>query len=308
MTLDVGALTSIDMNLLIVFQCLFEELHVTRAASRMGISQPALSHALKRLRHTLGDELFVKRPKGMVSTERARELAPLIKDILERIDQAVLKGATWDLASAKRTFRIQSTDLVESLLLPGLIPLLQSEAKATSLAFTTARFLLPKEELENGNSDLAIAGFFGELPSGFYRLKVFTDTLQCAVRIKHPRLGQKSKITMVDFVREDHVMITPGGELSGRLDQVLGKSQVTRRILVGMSTFMASGGVLAETDCVLVGPSRMFSRFSSSIGLKTFSLPVDMPLIQIVQIWHERNHLDPHHRWLREKIRQILGG
>lgn len=303
---DLRELSRIDLNLLVVFHALYENRHVTRAASHLRISQPALSHSLKRLRDTLDDDVFVKTPKGMVPTNRANTLAPIIKNLLERIDQTVLKGKTWNLSSEKRIFRIQSTDLIEHLLLPKLIEALQVEATATSVAFTTARFSLPKEDLETGVLDLAIAGFFGDLPAGFFRQKVFSDVFQVAVRSKHPRLGKKTKLSIEDLKSENHLIIAPGGELSGHIDRVLSKMGSSRRIIAGLSTFMGSGSILAETDCVLFGPSIMFRSFSNQLNLKAFTSPIDLPHLQIIQVWHDRNHHDSHHKWLREEVYRVL--
>lgn len=299
-------LAGLDLNLLITFQVLYEFRHVTKAAEQLNISQPALSHALKRLRRSLSDDLFVKTPKGMVPTDRAKSLAPFIQDILDRIEQNIIQGRVWDLATARKTFQIQSTDLIESLLVPSLIDSIHKEAPETSVAFTTARFSLPKDELESGASDLAIAGFFEDLPPGFYRQKVFSDTLQGAVRKGHPRITKGSKISIGDFCEESHLMIAPGGELSGKIDLVLAKQKKSRHVVVGLSTFMGSGSILQGTDSILVGPSRMIQKYSKELGLHVFDLPVEIPAIQIVQVWHERNHRDPHHRWLREQIRSIL--
>ena len=303
---NIQDLSRIDLNLLVVFHVMSETLHVTRAADRLGLSQPALSHSLKKLRDTWGDPLFVKTPKGMIPTERAQALAPAVEDLLTRIDRTILLGRAWDLTSAERTFRIQSTDFLERMLLPQLIPSMEREAPATSISFTTARFSLPKEELESGRTDLAVAGFFGELPPGFYRQKVFQDEFCGAVRAKHPRLGKKTKVSLEEFCRERHMIIAPGGELSGQIDRELTKAKLSRRVAVGLSSFMSSGGILAETDNILVGPSKLFQ--CSGSPLRTFALPIPLRPIQFVQVWHERNHQDPHHQWLRGRVRDILGG
>ncbi len=304
--MDVRKLSRVDLNLLVTFHVLFENRHVTRAADQLGISQPALSHSLKRLRETLADPLFVKTPKGMIPTERAQKLAPIIASWLSDIDQTLLSAKDWSLSTAKRTFRIQSTDLIERLLLPSLITALEKDAQKTSVAFTTSQFSLPKEELESGTTDLAIAGFFDELPPGFYRQRVFSDVFQGAVRANHPRFRKKARISVEDLCAENHLIIAPGGSLSGQLDREFEKLGHSRRIVAGLSTFMSAGSILAETDAVLIGPSKMFQSFASSLNLKTFRLPIPLRPLQVVQVWHERNHKDAHHRWLRDQVKQIL--
>jgi DNA-binding transcriptional LysR family regulator len=305
MTTDLRRLAALDLNLLVSFQALAEERHVTRAARRLGGSQPALSQALKRLRETLDDELFVKTPKGMVPTERARALIPHVAEILAQVEGSLLPAGAWNLATSKRSFRIQSTDLIDCLILPELLPVLQAEAPQTSLSLTTARFALPREELEDGRCDLAIAGFFGELPPGFYRQKLLSDGFVVAISAKHPRLRSKTKLSLDEFCQERHLIVAPGGELSGGVDRLLAKQGRSRTLVAGLSTFAGAAMVLARSECLLVGPSVMFRDHA---GLKTFPLPVEIPTIQIVQVWHERCHRDPHHRWLREQLRRLLGG
>jgi len=295
-----------DLNLLVVFAAIDEHRQITKAARAIGLSQSALSHALNRLRDQLGDPLFVKSSQGMVPTPRAEALAAPVKDLIHSLQENVLGTGTFRPATLNRTFRVYSTDLIESLLVPKLLGVLETEAPKTRAAFKTARFALPKEEMELGTCDLAIAGFFGDLPEGFYQQKLFTDEFLCVVRGGHPRLGSKSRVTLDDYCNERHVLIAPGGELSAKVDELLKRQGRERFVVAGISSFMVSGWIASQSDAIVSGPSRVIGQIAETFSLRTFKCPLELPKITIVQAWHERNHTDPAHRWFREHVKALL--
>lgn len=300
-------IAAFDLNLLVAFAAIDEHRHITRAADAIGLSQSALSHALNRLRTLLGDPLFVKSSRGMVPTPRAEKLSAPVREMVAALEEKVLGTSSFQAAAMDRTFRVESTDFIESLLVPKLLGLFESEAPRARVAFKTARFALPKEELELGKCDLAIAGFFGELPEGFYQQKLFSDGFLCAVRKGHPRLVGKAKVSLDDYCRERHVLIAPGGQLSARVDEMLRRQKRGRFIVAGLSSFMVSGWIAAQGDAIVSGPSRVMHQIAATFDLHLFKSPLEIPRITIVQAWHERNHQDPGHRWFREHVRGILG-
>lgn len=302
--LNMHSINEVDLNLLSVFRAMNEERHVTRAAKSLGITQPALSHALNRLRETLGDPLFVKSSQGMVATPRAEALARPIAEALALLERELFGAVDFSPQTLKRTFRVRTTDLVESCLLPGLLRQLEAEAPEVKVVTTALNFELPKESLESGQCDLAIAGFFGELPGGFYQQKLFVDPFLCAVRKKHPRLGKKKSVSLGNYCDERHILIAPGGELRGTVDRVLGSKK--RTLVAGLSNFMVSGWVLAESDAVLTAPSRTIALIAKAFPLHTFEPPLRLTPISVVQVWHQRNHEDAAHRWFRDQIRKNL--
>jgi DNA-binding transcriptional LysR family regulator len=168
-----ATLARIDLNLLTVFRAVDEARHVTRAARLLGVSQPALSQALRRMREAFGDPIFVKTSRGMVLTPLAESIAVPIREALGRIERDVLERGPFRAAELARTFRIRSTDFLESLLVPPLLEVLETAASNVRLAFLPVGIALPKEELELGACDLAIAGFFGDLPDGYYQRRRF---------------------------------------------------------------------------------------------------------------------------------------
>ena len=302
----IGKIKSFDLNLLAVFAAIDQHRHITKAAKVLGITQPALSHALGRLRLQLDDQLFVKSSHGMVPTPRAVKLAGPIRMMLESFDREVLGSETFEPVKMRRTFRIAVTDFVESLIFPRLLGTLEKEAPATQILSQTTPFVFPREALEQGKTDIAISGFYGELPDGFYQQKLFSDEFVCAVRKDHPRLGKRQSISTDDFCEERHFLVAPGGELRAKVDDVLQRKKKTRFIAAGINNFLSAAWILPESDAILTGPSRYINQLAKAASLHVLPSPIEMPGITVVQVWHERNNQDPGHRWIREHIKAIL--
>jgi DNA-binding transcriptional LysR family regulator len=299
-------LARLDLNLLTVFRALDEMRNVTRAARALGVSQPAVSHALGRLRSALGDPMFVRTPKGMVLTPRAEALAPAIREMLARVESEVLDGGVFQPTTLVRTFRIRTTDFIEALLAPALLERLGLAAPKSSLSFVSTELRLPKEALASGACDLAIAGAYREVPDGFYQQRLFVDRFGGAVRAGHPRLGGRRRVTLEAYCRESHVLIAPGGELHGVIDRALGRMGRERRVVLGASGFLAGAFVAARTNSVITAPSRLLALVAEAVPLRRFDPPVPLADVKVVQVWHARNHQDPAHRWFRDCVSEAL--
>lgn len=301
----IGQLAAVDLNLLVVFRVLDETRHVTEAAKRLGITQPALSHALNRLRALFDDRLFVRTPTGMAPTPRAQSLAVPVRDVLRAVGEKVLKAEQFKPEKLERVFRIRTTDWLEALLAPELVTRFE-KAPGVQVALQPAGFSFPQGELESGFCDLGIAGFFGKMPSGFFQQKLFVDDFLCVVRSDHPLLRGSRSLSLEAYCRQSHILIAPGGELTGRVDLELKRQKRARRVAVGVSGFMSSLWAVKGSNCVMTAPGRLLTSFAEQVGLKVFSPPLKVPPTTIVQVWHERNHQDPAHRWLRESVYEAL--
>ncbi|MCX6119045.1 MAG: LysR family transcriptional regulator [Proteobacteria bacterium] len=295
-----------DLNLLAVFAAIDEYRHITKAAKVLRMTQPALSHALARLRILMDDDLFVKSSKGMVPTPRASQLSQPVRSILSQFERDILGVEDFVPEKMQKVFRIHTTDLIDSLLLPALLKIFEKQAPKSRIISLSSPFALPREELEMGKSDLAVAGFFGNLPHGFYQQKLFSDVFVSAVRKDHPRLCKKKELSLSDFCEERHLLVSPGGELHSQVDEILAKKKLNRAVVAGLNAFMSSAWVLPETDCILTAPSRLVEQMAKVFPLKIMTPPMRIPEITIVQVWHDRNHHDAGHRWFREHIRSIL--
>lgn len=278
--------------------------HVTNAAKELRLSQPALSHQLNRLREVFKDELFVKTPSGMVPTALALELAPSIQKVFEELENNVFSTRRFDPKTLKRTFRIRTTDFLEHLLADKLARALEREAPQAQLSFTALQFALPRQELESSAIDLAIAGYFEDIPSGFYHQLLFKEFFRCCVARKHPRIRRQPSLE--DYLFERHILIAPGGTLESTLDASLKKNRASRFVSVGTSSYLSSGWLVSQTDAILTAPSRLIESFEKFLEVKGYELPVKRDPVHIIQVWHERQNSDVVHKWFRQLVFESL--
>lgn len=293
-------LRSKDLNLLNVFGALWDEKNLSKAAKRLALSQPAMSHALARLRREFDDELFVRSGKGMTPTPRAIALKDDLKAILLQMQKLYESSAAMDPARFEGRVTIATTDYLEHLLLPNFLPLLKTKAPGLTLVVRATSGTLNKTELEHGTLDMAIAGFFGPLPEGFHSKEILSETYLSIIRKGHPLVDDQ--LTLKDFLKLDHVLVSPQGDLDGALDQALAKKGLKRRVVVGVSNFHTPGAIIAKTDCIATLPSRMARDHAELYGLHTFEPPLSVPGFKLKLVWHERTERDPMLVWVRSQI------
>jgi DNA-binding transcriptional LysR family regulator len=295
-----GELTGIDLNLVLALDALLAERHVTRAASRLGITQPAASHALSRLRALLGDPLLVRGPRGAMSpTPRAAQLAPQVRKVLVELAGA-LRGTTFDPATARRTFRICTTDYVELVLLPRLTERIARLAPGIDLwvhSFTD----WGNAELAAGALDAVISPPRGaSRPAGSYEKLLFDESFTCIVRADHPLA--RSRMTLARYCAASHLLVSPRGTPGSLVDDALAAMGKTRRVALAVPHFLVVPHIVAGTDLVATLASRLAAPFARTLGIVATPPPVAIPKFQLALAWHERNHHDPQQRWFRDQI------
>jgi len=288
-----------DLELLRLFDHLHREGNLTRAARKVGLSQPATSRALGRLREVFGDPLFVRTPRGMLPTPRAERLAPEIRDLLSRAS-ALVRPPELDPATLERTFVIGSVDFLEADLIPRLARLLAEEAPGVSI---TSRPLGSdaSEALASGRLDLAI-GVRPTLPTDAMTTHLFDDGFVCAVRGDHPTV--KRSLSLARFAQLSHVLISPRGEPGSPVDTALAAQGLTRRIAVRTHTFLSAPLIVAQTDLVLTGPRRVLVPMAERHGLRLFTPPVELRAFAVHAAWHPRVQEDPAHQWFRGLVKR----
>jgi DNA-binding transcriptional LysR family regulator len=288
------------LDLLRVFHALHTEQHVTRAARSVGLSQPALSRALGRLRACFDDPLFVRTPRGMLPTPRAEQLAPAIDDVLGRA-RALGHPVASSPRALQRNFVLGSVDFAESVLLPRLLELCAQEAPGVSI---TSRPLGPDaaDALAAGRLDLTI-GVRAALPVGTTIKHLFDDDFVCVVREGHPKV--KRSLSLATFAALDHVLIAPRGEPGSPVDTALAAQGLTRRVAVRTHTFLAAPLIVAQTDLVLTGPERVLVPMAKHHGLRLLPPPVELRGFAVYQAWHPRMQHDPAHVWLRGLLERV---
>ncbi len=293
-------LAGVDLNLVVALDALLVERHVTRAAARLGLTQSAASHALARLRDLLDDPLLVRGPGGaMVATPLASRLAPQVRKLLGEL-AGMLRGDAFDPASARHAFHIGAGDYAEAVLLPQLAQRLGRLAPGIDLwIHTFADWGDP--ELATGVIDLVIAPPRGKArAAGTYEKVLFDESFTCLLRAGHPYA--KGKLTLARYCELSHLFVSPRGTPGGTVDDALAVAGRSRRVAIAVPHFLAVPGIVAATDLVATLPRRIVDRHVDRRRIARLAPPVEIPRFQIAIAWHERNHADDRHRWLREQV------
>ncbi|CAH0646691.1 PCP degradation transcriptional activation protein [Pseudomonas sp. Nvir] len=290
-----------DLNLLYLFHVLYQERSATLAAQRMALSQPALSHKLGKLRDQLGDPLFVRAPRGLTPTPRAHELAPEVERLVAGLEGFYERCEGQDFLARPARVHLYSTDYVEQTLLPRLLPILRSQAPNLTLVTHNTRGALPREALEKGTCDLAVAGFYTDLPDTFHQQRLLREQFVVLASRSHP--GLDSGLDLDTFLASDHLLTTLTGDLDGLVDRALHSQGKQRRVVAGLSSFIAPMRLLRGTDLLLTClRSLALEATDRDEDLRMFPLPLELPPVEVMQIWHARTHADPLRRWLRQQL------
>jgi DNA-binding transcriptional LysR family regulator len=293
----------IDLNLLRVFDAVLHEKGVTPAATRLGLTQPAVSNALARLRKLLGDALFVRTPRGVDATPFARELAEPVRQALALLESALAHGPGFDPASATRAFRFYMSDLGQVEFLPPLVERVQQAAPGVRLEAVAADLEHIGDALGAGALDLAV-GFLPTLGPPVARRALFRDPYLCLVRAGHPCLGRR--LTRKAFLEASHVLVTYRGGGHRVLEEAFERAGVGRRIALRVPHFTVVPMVLERTDLILMLPARVARLYEREGRFKTVPPPIPIPLAEVAVHWHERFDADPGNRWLREQIVELF--
>ena len=289
-----------DLNLLPVFLVISEELNLSRASARLGLSQPALSHALSRLREQLGDPLFVRGQRGLVATPKVAELLPQIRSFLSMAGALYSPGEALDLAKLNRKVVIASTAYFEARTVTDFVQVLQKKAPNIQLETRSLSGGFPKQELESGEFDLAIAAYFDEVPNGFKIKTVFRDHFVCVCSKKNSYL--KTKRTEADYLGRKHLKIDVPPGVPAAIDLHLSEKKKRREITLRIGNFLTPVSVLEQSDLLLTCPLSLAESYRKMAPLTITELPFRLPGIDTKMVWHEKNQNDPFHTWLRRTI------
>jgi DNA-binding transcriptional LysR family regulator len=292
-----------DLNLLPIFVALMEERSVTRAAERMGMTQPALSNALSRLRLMLQDQLFVRERYGIQPTPIALELSPLIAEALAQLDDAVLGQQAFDPAQAERLFTIAPNGYVEFVIVPAVLARLEKVAPGVKLRLTPYGNDLVETGVVSGTTALVL-GRIVDPPDNLVVQHLMDEGLACAVRADHPAIGDA--MTREQFETMKHVNIVPPGRMRAGLFQALAQQQLKRDVAISVTNFFAVAEMVAVTDYCATLPSLICRRLMHDPRLKILPAPVDLGSFPVEMAWHVRYRHDPAHRWLRALIGEVI--
>ena len=289
-----------DLNLLTVFRAIWEEETVSGAGRRLGMSQPAASAALGRLRTTFDDPLFVRVPRGVTPTPLAETLAPRVLSVLSELEALFAPRDDIDPSTLEARLVIAGSDYYGQFVLPKLVSWMSVHAPNVTVVARSLQGRFPQRELERGEIDVAISGFFKNISDGFYRQHLFSEKFVNLVREDHPVLDEPW--TVERYCALDHVLISPQGDLKGMIDRVLAEQGYKRRVVVGIDNFFTPGWVVARSDLALTAPSHLAAHYREYLPLVERPLPFEVAGFSVVQCWHERTHQDPVRRWFRLQL------
>jgi len=295
-----------DLNLLRVLVSLHRSRSVSRAATELGLSQPATSLALGRLRKALGDPLFARTPGGMLPTPRCTELADAAARTLGEIDDTVLNRSTFDAASSQREFAVTMADVGELHFLPRLMAHLERNAPNSKLKCESFATEDIGTALEQGKCDLAL-GFFPNLDRPpFHAQQLFMHSLVCLVRADHPQV-QSSRVSMRRFLELSHAVVRPMGRSHELFEALLKQKGYQRRVQLTSLHFLSVPAIIAKTDLIVTVPRSIADYYSGLENLRIVEPPVNIRPYALKQFWHPRYHSDPAVKWLRESVVKLFG-
>jgi DNA-binding transcriptional LysR family regulator len=293
----------LELRLLECLDALVTERNVTRAASRVHLSQPAMSSALKRLRDIFRDPLLTRTQRGMVPTPRGIELAQSARAVLQGVDAMASGARPFEPMTSERTFRIAMTDYSEFVQLPSLIRRLQAEAPRVNVAIRSHDGRRQADELADGDIDLAIASFRNV--SGRLRAReLFRERFVCLASKNNAKIGKR--LTLAKFTDLAHAFISPrGGGFYGATDQALAAIDRARRIAVSVPHFLVAPFLVAGSNLIMVMPERVARHYAATLPLRIFEPPVRIDGFAVSQVWHERSDHDAGVTWLRSLMTEL---
>ncbi|MBA3979559.1 MAG: LysR family transcriptional regulator [Alcanivorax sp.] len=290
-------LRSIDLNLLPVFEALMEAGQLSRAAEQLGMSQPAFSAAIQRLRDTVGDELFVRTRQGLKPTPRATALWQQLRPGVDAVREAFEETRHFDPASSDRRFLIMGTDYVEQVHLPRLLDLLAREAPRACFSVQPVSDGW-HERLAHAQADIALDSFLPE-DSRLRHTAIAEEELVVVAHQAHPRL--RGRISTEQFLAERHVVLQERGRRLP-LDMILNQPGWKRQVAVQVSQFVSQISVCASSDLVASLPASIAHLFSATWPIQVMPFPVALPAIPVYMIWPVALERDPAHIWIRKSV------
>lgn len=293
----------IDLNLLGVFHAIFETRSVTLAAERFGITQPAMSNALARLRELCGDTLFVPTSSGMQPTPYAIEIADTIGEALRDVEAALGHRKSFDPTANEKTFHLHLTDMGQMYFLPPLLGRLQKVAPKIKIEAETLSLDALRDALEDGRIDFAL----GKLPKlvgrGVQSKVLFSEDYHVLMRAGHPCAGER--LTRRSFLDASHAVVSSASGGHRVIEETLVKAGA--RIVLRVPNFTVLPTILQRVDLMVTAPQRLAAQIADAGKFVVYPLPIDIPTFDVAAFWHERFDVEPAIDWLRRQIFDLFG-
>jgi DNA-binding transcriptional LysR family regulator len=289
-------LRRIDMTLLLVFLGLMKHRKAALVAAELGLTQSAISQALRRLREIFGDALFLRRPHGMEPTALALSLEAPVLASVDLIRNAIGKTQFFDPATAKGIVRIAALDAEQAVLLPPFAEVLQNMAPGLQISVLPIGRQQAITALLEGQADLAV-GFIWDIPANIEQQELYREGFLVAGLSHH---FHNHVISLDAYCSATHILVSPGGDLHGVADQKLAELGRSRTVAMALPSFLPAIAAAAAGDYLITLPSRLALTFVGSFGMDVVPSPIDMRSFPISLFWHARNNADYRTKWLRE--------
>ena len=310
--INVQDLNRIDLNLLVYLDVLLRECNVTQAANQLGLSQPAMSNGLRRLRDLFGDPLLVRTSDGMTPTARALELEPLVRDVLAGIERAIQPTSAFDPQGTDQVIRVMASDYAESTLFPAVLRELRDKAPGLTLDVMTpsdVSFL----DVERGKIDLVI-NRFDQMPQSFHQITLWKDAFSCLLSSDNPIL---ENFDLDAYLAASHIWVSKTGmgvgvgvdpdnvQRLGWVDSALAKLGKQRRIRVFTRHYQAAMTLAEENDLIVTLPTRATWLKRDNPRVTVRDVPFFVPELELKMAWSPLLQHNPAHRWVRQTITGI---
>ena len=295
------ATRTLDLNLLPIAFALYDELSVSRAARVLGMSQPAVSMALKRMRETFDDPLFVRVPNGIAPTPRAHAIIQASRPLVGRLQQDLVKGQSFDPATSTQTFTLALSDVGEMAFLPRIIPLLREAAPHCAVRSVSLPPSQMAHELEKGGVDAAV-GYFPMLATkNFRHRRLSVHRFACLMRANHPLWAPR--LTVARFLEVDHLVVREEGRSQEVLERFFARRRIRRRVHAYTAHFLGVPFILAGSDLIATVPYAVAQDFAEMSPHLVIALPpFDITGFELKLHWHRRFDNEPRNRWLRDQL------
>jgi len=305
-------LNRVDLNLLVYLDALLRERNVTQAAHSLGLSQPAMSNGLKRLREVFNDPLLIRTSDGMTPTAKAEELEPQLREILTGVDRALQPTDEFIPARENRVVRLMASDYAESTLLPAVLHELREQAPGVTLDImnpSDVSFL----DVERGKVDLVI-NRFDQMPQSFHQITLWQDSFSCLLSPDNPIL---ENFTLDSYLAADHIWVSKTGmgvgvgvnpddvQRLGWVDSTLASLGKKRRIRVFTRHYQAAMTLAEQNDLIVTLPTRATHLKRDNPRVVVRDVPFEMPAMELKMAWSPLLQHNPGHRWIRQLITQI---
>jgi DNA-binding transcriptional LysR family regulator len=302
--LNPAPLHGLNLNALVALHALLSECNVTRAARRIGVTQPAMSQTLSRLRELFDDPLLVRSGRGLSRTQRADAMLVPLSDALLAVERAVQLGLGFDPATSSRLFRIAMTDLHLAMILPGVLRAIEEGAPEIRLQAEPMAIRGLEEEILSGDIELAV-GFLMSSAAGLSTETLWNDDFVCLVRKGHP-LARRKRLAITDYGKHRHLANTPVGFIPRSLAEAPFGFGARTGIQASVPYLLALPSLVRSTDLVATVPRRLLEAAIDLEGIVTVEAPPELPPVTHSMWWHPRFDRDPAHLWLRELVRAEL--